>query len=190
MALLSALRPARSIAAKLHEAVPLAPDAALAAGTGSVTCEKVISVSNSADFWRCQVEAVYRRRNPHKLSGVEALLQKYKGKEVVLYAKVCKAYDLDSSKFYADPTAWEQYDTDVQEDKSEQDSSAAGPSLDGSGVSVPSLFGITALSTMPKPAALSLSQLDSDDDEDADESRQTPPKPAADAPASAECKTQ
>ena len=36
---------------------------------------------HSDDFWRVQLEAIYRRRNPHKLGGIEDLLTKYKGKD-------------------------------------------------------------------------------------------------------------
>jgi len=76
---------------------------------------EVVKVETREDFWRVQIEAVYRRRNPHKLAGVAELLKKYSGKEATLYAKVCRTYDLDPAKFYADPKAWERYDGDVQD---------------------------------------------------------------------------
>lgn len=68
--------------------------------------DDVIVVQTREDFWRVQVEAVYRRRNPYKLDKVPELLEKYEGREAVLYTKVCLKYDLDPSKFYADPSAW------------------------------------------------------------------------------------
>lgn len=39
-----------------------------------------------------------------------------------MYAKVCKMYDLDPTKFYTDAAAWEQYEKDVR------DCSASGQS--------------------------------------------------------------
>lgn len=144
-------------------------------------------VSNPGEFWKCQVEAIYRRRNPLKLASVEGLLAKYKGSEATLYAKVCKTYDLDPSRFYSDPKSWETYEQDAQADgdESEQpdasDSAApAGvsvPSLFGGAVSVPSLFGITACIPAMKPEAKG----DSDSDEVA---------PSDAAPEKGDCKTQ
>jgi len=78
--------------------------------------KEVIVVETRADFWRVQIESVYRRRNPIKLGNVPALLQKYEGQEAVLYAKVCKTYDLDPTKFYADPSAWESEEGDIKDD--------------------------------------------------------------------------
>lgn len=78
-------------------------------------CE-VLVVNTSDEFWRVQLEAIYKRRNPHKLENVPKLLQKYQGREATLYAKVCKTYDLDPLKFYADPEAWAAEDTDVKPD--------------------------------------------------------------------------
>ncbi|CAE8719258.1 unnamed protein product [Polarella glacialis] len=133
--------------APCHNAAPAtsAPAAAAPASSEEAGAD-VQHITTSADFWRCQVEAIYRKRNPQKLGGVEALLEKHKGKEVVLYAKVCKVYDLDSSKFYADPKSWEQYEQDVQEDEPQQstESTSSGSTAGGVGVSVPSLFGITS----------------------------------------------
>mmetsp|Transcript_59872 Transcript_59872/g.110872 ORF Transcript_59872/g.110872 Transcript_59872/m.110872 type:complete len:386 (+) Transcript_59872:63-1220(+) len=85
---------------------------------GAVNGEAKLGVSSSsADFWRAQVEAVYRRRNPPKLKSVPELLAKHKGNEAVLYAKVCKTYDLDPKKMYAtDPSAWDDEDKDMKED--------------------------------------------------------------------------
>jgi len=119
--------------------------AAAPAATATETAPR--QVTDPAEFWRCQLEAIYQKRNPHKLSGVPALLEKYKGKEAVLYAKVCKTYDLDPSKFYTEPGAWDQYDQDVQEDGAAPAGEASG-SASGSGggaVPVPSLFGITSV---------------------------------------------
>mmetsp|Transcript_29405 Transcript_29405/g.80376 ORF Transcript_29405/g.80376 Transcript_29405/m.80376 type:complete len:277 (-) Transcript_29405:215-1045(-) len=68
---------------------------------------EVLVVKTSEEFWRVQVESVYRVKNPQKLMNVPALLKKYEGQEAVLYAKVCKTYGLNPTKFYADPKAWE-----------------------------------------------------------------------------------
>mmetsp|Transcript_23270 Transcript_23270/g.51076 ORF Transcript_23270/g.51076 Transcript_23270/m.51076 type:complete len:244 (-) Transcript_23270:137-868(-) len=118
----------------------------------AVTC-------TAENFWEVQIEAIYRRRNPHKLAGVPDLLKKYAGKEAVLYAKVCKTYDLDPKKFYADEKAWEEYEQDVLQDGNDNDQAAAASSSSaaatssstsggaegagggGGGVAVPSLFG-------------------------------------------------
>jgi len=67
----------------------------------------ILEVHSRDQFWQVQIEAIYRRRNPYKLKGVPALLSKYKGNEVVLYRKVCRAYDLCPDRLYADPSAWE-----------------------------------------------------------------------------------
>merc|ERR1712066_1110660 len=88
-------------------------DAPAATGSGSSEPAKDVS---PGDFWKAQIEAVYQRRNPHKLSSIPSLLEKYKGREMTLYVKVCKTYDLDPTKFYTDEKAWEQYDQDVQDD--------------------------------------------------------------------------
>ncbi|CAJ1371771.1 unnamed protein product [Effrenium voratum] len=64
----------------------------------------------SGDFWRLQLEAVYARRNPAKLGKIPELLQKYAGQEAVLYAKVCRTYDLNPQKFHTEPDAWLEYD--------------------------------------------------------------------------------
>lgn len=61
-------------------------------------------------FWRAQLEAIYRRRNPQKLESIPELLEKYRGNEAVLYKKVCAKYDLNPSKFHTDPEAWMEYD--------------------------------------------------------------------------------
>ena len=61
-------------------------------------------------FWRAQLEAIYRRRNPPKLESIPGLLEKYQGNEAVLYRKVCEKYDLNPSKFHTDPEAWMEYD--------------------------------------------------------------------------------
>jgi len=71
---------------------------------------------NSADFWRAQIEAIYRRRNPAKFREVPALLRRYSGREVQLYRKVCRMYDLEPLKLYADPKAWEGEDKDLKDD--------------------------------------------------------------------------
>jgi len=85
--------------------------------------EEKIKVETTEDFWKVQIEAIYRRRNPHKLLDVPKLLEKHKGKEVMLYKKVCQRYDLNSAKLYADPKSWEGEDNDVKDD--DGDTSAA-----------------------------------------------------------------
>mmetsp|Transcript_97550 Transcript_97550/g.173737 ORF Transcript_97550/g.173737 Transcript_97550/m.173737 type:complete len:589 (-) Transcript_97550:59-1825(-) len=69
-------------------------------------------ISSSEDFWRVQLECIYRHRNPYKLDKVPALLAKYRGNEAVLYKKVCLTYDLDPNKFYSSPAAWAEEDED------------------------------------------------------------------------------
>ncbi|CAK0901573.1 unnamed protein product [Prorocentrum cordatum] len=49
--------------------------------------------------------------------------------EAILYAKVCKTYDLDPTKFYADPKAWESYENDVQDGEEAGRAPAEVPSL-------------------------------------------------------------
>lgn len=76
-------------------------------------------VRTTEDFWRVQVEAIYRKRNPYKLKSVPEFLARYKGQEVALYVKVCKTYDLDPAKFYADPAAWgDEWDDDCDVNQS------------------------------------------------------------------------
>jgi len=58
-------------------------------------------------FWLVQLEAIYLRRNPYKLHNVPALMERYKGRELLLYRKVCAAYDLNPTRFYADPAVWQ-----------------------------------------------------------------------------------
>lgn len=131
------------------------------AGSAPTAEETTKTVVTAENFWRCQVEAIYQRRNPQKLASVGTLLEKYAGREALLYAKVCKTYDLDPSKFYTDPKAWEMYDTDVREDPTAQDGTAS-PERDeasasasgGSGVVVPKLFGnISASPEMAQESA-------------------------------------
>lgn len=58
-------------------------------------------VRSSEQFWHMQLEAIYRRRNPQKLRTLPAMLNKYEGREALLYRKVCMMYDLDPAKFHA-----------------------------------------------------------------------------------------
>mmetsp|Transcript_78900 Transcript_78900/g.156275 ORF Transcript_78900/g.156275 Transcript_78900/m.156275 type:complete len:1110 (+) Transcript_78900:71-3400(+) len=99
--------------------------------------EKPIAVESKYDFWKVQIEAIYRRRNPHKMNDVPKLLDKYKDNEVTLYRKVCLRYDLDSNKLYADPAAWEGEEKDVKDD----DDEAAGTTASGTSGSGAMLFG-------------------------------------------------
>eukprot|EP00929_Paragymnodinium_shiwhaense_P027441 TRINITY_DN16106_c0_g1_i1.p1 TRINITY_DN16106_c0_g1~~TRINITY_DN16106_c0_g1_i1.p1 ORF type:complete len:204 (+),score=65.90 TRINITY_DN16106_c0_g1_i1:118-729(+) len=153
---------------------------------------EVVKVNSSEDFWRVQLEAIYRRRNPHKLDGVPALLEKYKGKEAALYAKVCKTYFLDPKKLYADPKAWEEYETDTLEKVGEKNEESLPAT--GGGVPIANLFGcagglgpvsgplFAAGKTPAKPGA---------DNSDSDSEAGAPKAPAAPATEKpAECKTQ
>jgi len=103
----------------------------------------VHEVKTSEDFWRVQIEAVYRRRNPAKLCNVGALLEKHKGKEAVLYAKVCKTYDLDPKLLYADEKSWEAYEKDVIED-----AEVEAP-VQGTGAIIQNMFGAQTLFSAP-----------------------------------------
>ena len=47
-------------------------------------------ITSGPDFWRANIEGVYRKRNPAKLKSMDSLMEKYKGKELQLYVKVCK----------------------------------------------------------------------------------------------------
>jgi len=64
-------------------------------------------VATNEEFWRVQLEAIYVRRNPYKLHTVPMLMARYRGREILLYRKVCAAYDLDPTRFYADPAVWQ-----------------------------------------------------------------------------------
>mmetsp|Transcript_62856 Transcript_62856/g.137721 ORF Transcript_62856/g.137721 Transcript_62856/m.137721 type:complete len:345 (+) Transcript_62856:29-1063(+) len=68
--------------------------------------EASTSGSTPVDFWRVQLEAIYRKRNPYKLQRVPDLLENWKGQEALLYRRVCLAYDLDAHQFYACQTKW------------------------------------------------------------------------------------
>jgi len=60
---------------------------------------------SSGDFWRLQLEAIYRKRNPYKLRRVPEMLENWTGEEAVLYRRVCLAYDLEV-QFYACQSKW------------------------------------------------------------------------------------
>ncbi|CAK9052245.1 unnamed protein product [Durusdinium trenchii] len=93
-----------------------APDAADAAGMAESAAESAPSRkrphedADPQSFWKAQLEAIYARRNPMKVDSIPDLLQKYRGKEAVLYAKVCHKYDWNPKKFHIDPQAWLEYD--------------------------------------------------------------------------------
>ena len=109
--------------------------------------EEVTKVTSDKDFWRVQIEAIYRRRNQHKLGDVPGMMEKHEGKEVLLYKKVCQRYDLDSSKFYADPKAWDSEDKDVKDDDDDVVTSAApstGLGFSGAASTSGSLFGASS----------------------------------------------
>ncbi|CAJ1448526.1 unnamed protein product [Effrenium voratum] len=105
---------------------------------------RAVAVTSKEDFWRVQIEAIYRRRNPHKLADVSDMLEKHKGKEMVLYRKVCQRYDLNPKKLYADPQAWDSEDKDVKDEDSDGGDKAStaptGGGLFDSAPAVPSLF--------------------------------------------------
>ncbi|CAK0810712.1 unnamed protein product, partial [Prorocentrum cordatum] len=114
----SASPPASAAAAATSEEPAAVPAEATPAG-GEAAQTAPVKVETREDFWKVQVEAVYRKRNPYKLGEVKGLMEKYKGKEAALYAKVCKRYDLDPKKLYADPKAWESEDKDVKDEDGE-----------------------------------------------------------------------
>ncbi|CAE7710185.1 unnamed protein product, partial [Symbiodinium microadriaticum] len=65
-----------------------------AAGTEEAAPEGPVKVETKEDFWRVQIEAIYRKRNPMKLrlgrenrNDVPKLMEKHKGKEVILFKK-------------------------------------------------------------------------------------------------------
>mmetsp|Transcript_155058 Transcript_155058/g.497090 ORF Transcript_155058/g.497090 Transcript_155058/m.497090 type:complete len:857 (+) Transcript_155058:45-2615(+) len=95
---------------------------------------EVLQVHTSAEFWRVQVEAIYRRRNPYKLDNVPALLEKYEGQEATLYVKVCQKYYLDPAKWYADPASWEGEEGDVMDYPADGDN-ANGTTTEAQGAS-------------------------------------------------------
>ncbi|CAK9113564.1 unnamed protein product [Durusdinium trenchii] len=199
----------------------------------NVGAEEAVNRKESTDsvgFWRCQIEAVYRRRNPHKLKNIQALLEKHVGREAVLYAKVCKvcngpgcfdetssvdtlfqAYschvDLRSRPWkvlhkssgmgteqptclladcpeFIEPaicfrnfTHLGRYETDVKPEEPGHEA----PAETGSGVSVPSLFGIPSFDK--KQDTNGKGQDESDEEEQR-------PEPEPPQKAEGECKTQ
>ncbi|CAE7943989.1 unnamed protein product, partial [Symbiodinium sp. KB8] len=75
--------------------------------------ERSRSPSARRAFWQAQLEAIYTRRNPAKLSTIPELLKKFDGQEAVLYTKVCHKYDLNPTKFHTERDAWREYDLTV-----------------------------------------------------------------------------
>mmetsp|Transcript_66559 Transcript_66559/g.81479 ORF Transcript_66559/g.81479 Transcript_66559/m.81479 type:complete len:309 (-) Transcript_66559:194-1120(-) len=85
------------------------------------------SEATSANFWRVQLEAIYRKRNPYKLQRVPEMLENWKGQEALLYRRVCLAYDLDC-QFYACQSKWPE-DADRRDWACREDAAAQlGPS--------------------------------------------------------------
>jgi len=82
---------------------------------------EVLQVETSEQFWQVQVESIYRRRNPMKLNRVPEFLEKYRGREALLYRKVCMAYGLNPRRFYLDPEAWRGEDGDIREDEDDKE---------------------------------------------------------------------
>jgi len=77
----------------------------------------IIQVRTREDFWRAQLDAIYSRRNPLKRKNIPALMEKYKGREAMLYRKVCQQYCLCPTKFYAEAKAWEGLESDGQDSR-------------------------------------------------------------------------
>ncbi|CAE8642062.1 unnamed protein product, partial [Polarella glacialis] len=104
---------------------------------GDETAERPFSVvvRSSEDFWKFQLEAIYRCRNPYKLQLVPTILQKYKGQEALLYKKVCLTYDLDPTKFYADAAAWKEEEAKYLDEDQAEAASLWGPAFWGSSAS-------------------------------------------------------
>ncbi|CAE7948989.1 npp-10, partial [Symbiodinium sp. KB8] len=157
-----------------------------AAGTEEAAPEGPVKVETKEDFWRVQIEAIYRKRrrvkfvpgncepnwNPMKLrlgrenrNDVPKLMEKHKGKEVILFKKVCQRYDLDPSKIYTNEDAWSGEDREFKDDPDEAEgtgSAASSGSLFGeaaaapSGTGVPNLFGGTAGSIFGSSASADL----------------------------------
>eukprot|EP00930_Biecheleria_cincta_P083239 TRINITY_DN72847_c0_g1_i1.p1 TRINITY_DN72847_c0_g1~~TRINITY_DN72847_c0_g1_i1.p1 ORF type:complete len:1307 (-),score=201.10 TRINITY_DN72847_c0_g1_i1:507-4427(-) len=67
--------------------------------------EVSIEVESREQFWRIQLEAIYRCRNSLKLPDVPRLMEQHRGSEAALYKKVCERYGLNQSKLYVDPAA-------------------------------------------------------------------------------------
>lgn len=101
---------------------------------------EVVKIETRYDFWRVQVESVYRRRNPYKLDNVPDLLKKYEGQEAILYTKVCLKYDLNPSKFYADPSSWEGEEGDVKPEDDGHDASGVTMDAGCTGVDPQTVF--------------------------------------------------
>merc|ERR1719491_2262797 len=55
--------------------------------------------------YRQQITAMYQQFNPAKLGEIENLLTKYAGQPHVLYAKVCKKYNVPPNAQLASPPA-------------------------------------------------------------------------------------
>merc|ERR1719181_2705031 len=66
-----------------------------------------VEVKDAETLWRVNIEAVYRRKNPKRVEKVPEIIEEYKKKGTslaVLYAKVCKTYDLDPKVMWATRT--------------------------------------------------------------------------------------
>ncbi|CAK9020297.1 unnamed protein product [Durusdinium trenchii] len=117
-----------------------------------------------------QIEAVYRRRNPHKLKNIQALVNiTCRSSQQML----CGNW----SNHTAECKAWEQYETDVKPEEPGHEA----PAETGSGVSVPSLFGIPSFDK--KQDTNGKGQDESDEEEQR-------PEPEPPQKAEGECKTQ
>ncbi len=54
----------------------------------------------AAEFWRAQLGVVLEDYDPGALSKLPSLLEKYEGREPLLYAKLCKKHGLDPTDYY------------------------------------------------------------------------------------------
>lgn len=118
------------LAARLPASVPEGsqPDCSQWAACGAESgLQRTPAASvSSENFWLVQLEAIYRRRNPLKLAKVPEFLERYRGEEAVLYRKVCRAYDLCPTKFYADPAAWVDEDQDIKPERTSSEAASGG----------------------------------------------------------------
>ncbi|CAK0909824.1 unnamed protein product, partial [Prorocentrum cordatum] len=79
-----------------------------------------VEVKDADTLWRVNIEAVYRRKNPKLVGKVPELIKKYKDQQkslAVLYAKVCRQYELDPTVMWA---------TRKQEEPTEDDDADGG----------------------------------------------------------------
>lgn len=94
--------------------------------------QAALAIGSGGEFWRVQLEAIYRQRNPYKLHKVPQLLAKHQGTEALLYRKVCLAYDLDPTRFYASSlTTWPEDAAEEAPDDAEEAERGVEEAADG-----------------------------------------------------------